>query len=149
MNRGLNGLPVCRESLHAVYAEELKTGAPADLLTVMLGSNDLLMGLSAKETAASMEKLLSCLIPEQTAGRILLLSPPVFRPGVWVEGPEQIEKSRQLGGLYGELAGQLGTLFADTAGWEIPLAFDGVHFTAEGHVRFAQHMEELLRTLDL
>ena len=42
------------------------------------------------------------------------------------------------------LAQRLGVAFGDTAGWDIPLLFDGVHFSPEGHHRFAEHLAKLL-----
>ena len=35
--------------------------------------------------------------------------------------------------------------FADAGEWDIPLAFDGVHFTEEGHRRFAARAEQAFR----
>ena len=38
---------------------------------------------------------------------------------------------------YKALSQRLGVGFADAGEWNIPLTFDGVHFTEEGHNAFA------------
>jgi lysophospholipase L1-like esterase len=57
--------------------------------------------------------------------------------GEWVQTKDLIEKSRELGKTYRALAERQGILFADSGRWKIPLTYDGVHFTEEGHRRFA------------
>ena len=49
--------------------------------------------------------------------------------------------SAQLAGLYRTLAQDKAIAFADAGAWDIPLAFDGVHFTEEGHRRFAEQAQ--------
>ena len=43
------------------------------------------------------------------------------------------------------LAERLGIRFADAGTWGIPLAYDGVHFTEQGHKNFAAGLLEELR----
>ena len=43
------------------------------------------------------------------------------------------------------LAEQLGVRFADAGRWDIPLAYDGVHFTEQGHKAFATKLLEELK----
>ena len=143
-NLGQNGLGVSRDLLHPVFVREIRSLGRIDLLTVMLGSNDLLLGLSAEETSAHMKKLLSLLQAEKAADKILLLAPVPFRRGVWVSDDHLIRSSRLLSEQYGTLAEALRTGFADTGGWDIPLACDGVHFTEGGHRRFAEALLPLL-----
>ena len=167
-NHGYNGLPVMRRSLHAMFARQVEREGPFDLVTVMLGSNDIILGSSPEETAADMEALIMTLketlgegsadgTPEPFAAtsspaaavpntRILLIAPPPFVPGFWVEGEEQIRRSKALAGEYKALAERQHILFADAGQWGIPLAFDGVHFTEEGHRIFAEKLiEKILR----
>ena len=70
---------------------------------------------------------------------VLLIAPPPFQSGTWVEGDQPIAVSVQLAKLYRALAQDHGIAFADAGEWGIALAFDGVHFTEEGHLRFAEH----------
>lgn len=34
-----------------------------------------------------------------------------------------------------------GVSFCDASGWDIPVVFDGVHFSEQGHRRFAEQLE--------
>ena len=49
-NLGQNGLSVSRKTLHPLFAQEIRNLGQPDLVTVMLGSNDILLGLTADET---------------------------------------------------------------------------------------------------
>ena len=116
----------------------------ADLLIVMLGDNDLLQHprFTAGDAASRMEGFLTGL--SRAPGSILLLAPPPLRPGTWVTEERLLAESAALGRHYKALAQRLGVAFGDTAGWDIPLLFDGVHFSPEGHHRFAEHLAKLL-----
>lgn len=54
---------------------------------------------------------------------------------------------RRLRPLYRELAERCGAFFCDTAVWDIPVVFDGVHFSEDGHRRFAKQMQRVLDTV--
>ena len=45
---------------------------------------------------------------------------------------------------YQVLSERLGIRFADAGEWNIPLAYDGVHLTEEGHRAFAEGVIEYL-----
>ena len=49
------------------------------------------------------------------------------------------------GGMVARLAERLGIRFADAGKWDISLAYDGVHFTEQGHRAFAVGLLEELR----
>ena len=110
--------------------------ADADLVIVMLGTNDLLQGCTAEKATDRMKRFLQSLplAPEH----ILLIAPPPMAPGEWVTDSSLIESSRMLAKYYRELAGQLGVRFTDEGDWHVTLAYDGVHFTEQGHRAFAQ-----------
>ena len=144
INCSLNGMSVPRS--HLRQAGLIRANEP-DLVIVMLGTNDLLSGLSAEETASRMGAFLDAIMAE---GRpVLLISPPVLQPGEWVLDGEQIEESLELGEAYRELADRKGCLFADAGEWDIDVTFDGVHFSPEGHGAFAQRLEEVLNRLEI
>ena len=69
--------------------------------------------------------------------------------GAWVSGPWEIEDSLAFAEGCRALAGRLGILFAGADRWEIPLAYDGVHFTEQGHRAFAQALFETLESLEV
>lgn len=65
--------------------------------------------------------------------------------GGWVPSPQLIEDSRTFAQLCQALAERLGIRFADAGKWDIPLAYDGVHFTEQGHKAFAAGLLEELK----
>lgn len=140
-NFGENG----REIPHSAFAlrilgQQLAALGPFDGICVMLGANDLLCGVSPAAAAARMEDLLDQL--DAYGVPLLLIAPPQFCLGTWVADEPLIHASARLAGLYRTLAQERGHAFADAGKWNIPLAFDGVHFTEEGHAKFAERAQE-------
>ena len=64
--------------------------------------------------------------------------------GQWVSSEKLIAASLALNLEYEAVAEHMGVRFADTGVWNIPMAFDGVHFTEEGHKTFAEHLINFL-----
>ena len=126
-NRGLNGRSIPREAV--------TFPADTDLLVVMLGTNDLLEGASPETAARRMEQFLAGV--NLTRERLLLIAPPPLEPGAWVQEESLPAASARLARLYRELAAAMGIRFADAGAWGVTLAYDGVHFTPEGHRAFA------------
>ena len=115
----------------------------ADALIVMLGTNDLLEGATARAAAARMEAFLNrCSMP-----LVLLIGPPSMKRGAWVPDDGLVEESKELSRQYEALAERLGIQFADAGEWDISLAYDGVHFTEEGHARFAEGLASRLEVI--
>ena len=127
---------------------EIPTSAPplladTDLLIVMLGTNDLLQGKSLEQAAGRLGRFLSGISLERS--KLLLIAPPPVALGEWVPGQQLIDDSRAFAGLCQALAERLGIRFADAGNWDIPLAYDGVHFTEQGHRAFAAGLLEELK----
>lgn len=140
INAGSNG----REIPCNPYALRLLTDhAPVDVFLVMLGTNDLLQGASAKESADRMEAFLNQLLPHCKS--ILLVLPPPMKRGAWVTSDELMAESIHLAEEYKLLAKKLNFPFVDTRHWNIDLTFDGVHFTESGHHIFAENLRKELR----
>ena len=139
INAGMNG----REIPHTLPSPgEL---ASADLLLIMLGSNDLLQGASAKEAARRMEFFLRQALPYYK--NILLIAPPPMQRGAWVSSDELVDASICLAEEYRLLADRLQISFVDTRQWNIAFTFDGVHFTESGHHSFAKLLTPHLRSI--
>ena len=117
--------------------------ADTDLLIVMLGTNDLLQGRSPEQTAERLERFLTSISLDQS--KILLIAPPPMSLGEWVSSPQLIDDSHAFARLCQALAERMGIRFADAGKWDIPLAYDGVHFTEQGHKAFAAGLLEELR----
>ncbi len=141
INCGMNGLKIPTDGkpwLKLIYKNN------PDLVAVMLGSNDLLEGCTAQKTAEKMACFVRCILI--SGKKVLLIAPPPMKTGAWVQDKLQIEESMKLSTAYRDLAEKNGTDFADSGGWKVDLAFDGVHFTEEGHKAFAlglnKHLEK-------
>ena len=127
---------------------EIPSASPAfpadtDLLIVMLGTNDLLQGRSPEQAAERLERFLSGIPLDRS--KILVIAPPPVKRGAWVPGQQLIDDSHTFAQLCQTLAAQMGIRFADAGRWDVPLAYDGVHFTEQGHRAFAAGLLEELK----
>ncbi len=113
----------------------------------MLGTNDILQGQSAEAAAQQMASFLDAMLKSVGEAKMLLISPPALCPGDWVQSDDVIAESEQLARYYAHLAGARHIAFADAAKWGVGLAFDGVHFTKEGHGAFFEGAYAALKTL--
>ena len=148
-NGGLNGRMIPQTSWQMKHFLEMLEDEKSGLLSVMLGTNDLLNALepSADRIAARMEDFIRN-VQDSTKGtglRILLVSPP------WIDtpdaGPACCAESRKLAGPYARVAEKLHLSFANAAEAHPQLAFDGIHLSEEGHTAFARWMEGVLTKL--
>ena len=139
INAGVNGREIPRNP----YALRLLAeNAPVDIFLVMLGTNDLLQGASAREAASRMEAFLNQLLPH--CKQILLVTPPPMKRGAWVPTDELVAESVRLASEYERIAQKLNIPFVDTRNWNTELTFDGVHFTEEGNHTFANRLADFL-----
>ena len=139
LNCGMNGREIPHRPLEIESAIRFFAAEQADLLIIMLGSNDLLMHpfYQAKDVANRMDEFLRAIrltLPEQP---ILLLSPVPMALGTWVQEDRLLQESARLSPLYAALAQKHLIAFADTAQWGVSLTFDGVHFSEQGHWSFS------------
>ena len=134
INAGANGREIPRNP----YALRLLT----EHALVLLGTNDLLQGASAKECATRMEAFLHPLL--SYCKQILLVASPPMKRGAWVLTDALVAESIHLAEEYKFLAEKLNIPFVDTHLWNIELTFDGVHFTEEGHHAFAENLRKEL-----
>ena len=137
VNAGENGRRIPGRAGEKMAFDRLLSGQkPIDLLIVMLGTNDLLQGNSPEAVTARMEAFLEGMDLDRS--RILLIAPPPMKRGEWVTSQTLVDASCALGREYEALSRRMGVGFADAGEWRIPLTFDGVHFTEEGHRAFAE-----------
>lgn len=122
-------------------------------LWIMLGTNDLLQErqFTAEDTAQRMEDFLKKIMAEPAVsdGKITLrlIAPARMEYGAWVDEERLYLESRRLGEAYRKVAERMGTDFTDAGKWEIPVVYDGVHFSEKGHHIFAQKIQEELTWL--
>ena len=143
-NLGSNGRQIPRNGSALSSFGQLSS---EDWIFVMLGTNDLLQGISAKDTTERMYLFLQQLLPH--CPNILLVVPPSLKRGAWVPSDELVRESFDLGDEYKRLAEKLGILFADTRDWNVELAFDGVHFTEHGHHIFAKGLADVIAKIHI
>lgn len=146
-NEGENGRSIPRPDEEIQIVAQVVRRTEAQVLTVMLGSNDLLQrpSLRAEVVEDRMGRFLTTLLASVPLGlRVLLVAPPPMRMGSWVPDERLIEESRHLAGCYKTLAQRLNIHFADTGAWDVDLTFDGVHFSELGHRTFAEKIQQTL-----
>lgn len=136
---GMNGAQIpYRPASIAHLRQQLEPLRPMDFVTLMLGSNDLLMGFSPEQAALRMENLLRALEDFP----VLLMAPPRMQLGAWVPSEELVTASESLARHYAALAKKLALPFFDPG--HCDLAYDGVHLSPEGHSEFAKRLMEAL-----
>ena len=150
INKGENGRSIPRLDWEIETAAGVVCRSKAEAIVVMPGSNDLLQcpSPSAEICAARMEEFLVAFFAKAPANlKVLLVAPPPMSEGTWVSNPRTLEESHRLAGCYKTVAHRLGIAFADAGPWCVGLAHDGVHFSEEGHLAFAEGMRKALNTL--
>lgn len=140
VNAGENGreIPYMDKQLNNLIVQN----PSVDLLMIMLGSNDLLQGNPLLTVKERMEHFLKGIPLERS--KILLIAPPSMKMGAWVTTRTLLDDSLEMCNVYRQIAERQEIRFADASAWNVPLAFDGVHFTEEGHRIFAEEMYTLI-----
>lgn len=139
------GWTVCNMGQNGREIPEVAPAFPedTDLLVIMLGTNDLLQGCSPKHAVGKLERFLSGI--NLSRDKLLLIAPLPMTLGEWVLNQQLINCSCTFDQCCRDSAGRLGICFADAGDWDIPMSYDGVHFTEQGHRAFADRLLELLR----
>jgi len=139
VNAGENGREIPRrEGELQRFDLMLSNQKPLDLLVVMLGGNDLLQGNSVEAIAQRMESFLARIQLERS--KIVLVGLPRMKPGAWITDVRLLEDCVRLNSAYGAVAEKLGVRFVDATDWDIEVTFDGVHYSENGHVTFAENL---------
>ena len=137
VNEGENGREIPRRDGELLLFDRmLDHQKPLDLLVIMLGGNDLLQGNSVDVVVRRMERFLEHIDLERS--KILLIGPAPMQRGEWVPTQTLVDASKELNRKYKTITDRMGIGFADAGAWSIPMTFDGVHFTEEGHRAFAE-----------
>ena len=151
----------------------LRQHSDADMLIIMLGSNDLFMtrNATAEKIAGKMRNMLVN-VPELTrwksqsavdlngsgsasGKRILLVCPPapsdrvIFFEMIGIPVLQTAERAarimKELPEKLAAVAAAYGLEFADATKWNISCLFDGLHFSEEGHKALAKHILTIIR----
>ena len=142
INEGQNARTVPhRERDVALFCDTLKNTSP-DLLIIMLGTNELLLGFAPEDALRRMEGLLNH-VPEGI--RVMLVAPPAIHKGEWVTEDRIIQGISEIAELYRELAERRGLIFFEAG--TLPLSHDGVHLSEEGNRRLGQTLWDYLKNV--
>ena len=144
VNLGVNGATIPRELELDQMRAQLASHLPAELVIVMLGTNDILCTYPADTCVERMDALLSAIKDEAPEAAILLIAPPATPLGDAASRQHFSAEYAALTDGYRALAERRGIRFADAGGWSIGLGPDELHFSAEGHAAFAVAVEALL-----
>ena len=148
LNFGQNGMSIpVGEQGFSHFRDLILRNQPADLVTVMLGSNDLLQSSTpdSETIGRRIEDFQrSLMVP---GVRFLLIAPPPMKPGTWVQDERLLTESASLAQCYLNTAETLGIAFTNAWAWNVGLTFDGVHFSPDGHASFAAGLMEVLNNL--
>lgn len=135
----------------------LLSHAPVDLVTIMLGTNDVksMYGVGAPEIASAMGQLADVARrtltgPGGVPPRVLLVAPVPVGPAtergeVWGFGASA-EKSRQLAAMYAIVAEKFGAAFFDAGSVATVSPVDGVHLDPSAHAALGAAMAAAVRT---
>ena len=145
LNAGQNGREIPHRPIELEHAIQLCRSSSADILVVMLGSNDLLCNphFTAENIAARMESFLRSLPPIQ----VLLIAPPSMQRGAWVDTDRLVKESARLATVFEVLARCQNCFFEDANKWKVDLTFDGVHFSEAGHRAFSAGLQSFFKTI--
>ncbi|MGN0373255.1 MAG: GDSL-type esterase/lipase family protein [Enterocloster sp.] len=155
INAGMNGRKIPRKSWALEsFDRQLAGCGPADLIFIMLGTNDLLTPFlpDAGKICMSMDQFVLHVLEHPLicgkGEKLLLTAPPAIVTGDFDAGASSRgREAKKLGDGYKKIAERYGLHFADASRWELPLAHDGIHLTPEGHRLFAEKMWDLLKNI--
>lgn len=143
VSEGMNGRRLPLNEAGMKYIERLLDGlSEDDVFAIMLGTNDILESAvpDANKPLVRMENLLKWIFARALHPRILIIAPPYVGSNGDPELKEYHEECIRMNKGFLELAAKYGVEAVDAADWNVPLTFDGVHFSEKGHRVFADNM---------
>ena len=133
---------------------------PADLVIIMLGTNDVkdFFGMPAYVISRGAGRIIEKIQqgaygPDGSVPEILLVAPLKLNPSVvdgWLAdefGASSLDKDVQLGRHYENIAKTLGVHYINAAEFAMADSGDGVHLNEEGHALMAEKMYEQVKKI--
>ena len=140
-----------------VFSMILESHRPLDLVTIMLGTNDLKLefNLSVEEIAQGVKELCEIVLNSEylidNPPKLLLISPVHIGSTIQPDQEEFFEQAReksyQFAEYYQRVAEELGIHFLDAAKIVSPSDGEGVHWDADQHIKFGKELSNLIRQL--
>ena len=134
----------------------LESHKPLDIVTVMLGTNDLKPRFSSMpyDIARGAQRVVmaaqeSKLGPNGSAPKVIMICPPptVEAPAFAHVFGNSVELSKKLSPFYRQLAKECGAIFLDAGTIVKTSQADGIHFDPQGHLALAQAVADIIRGL--
>ncbi len=145
VNAGLNGRQFPHDRAGFAYlAKLLADNSDADLVVIMLGTNDLFMMHPAdcRAIAARADAMFEA-VPALLERRVLLICPPL--PNLRPDGFRRaLAEAKGLSAALAEVAAARGAEFVDAGLWGCAVYPDDVHLTEAGHMTFARRLADYL-----
>ena len=140
-----------------VFSMILESHRPLDLVTIMLGTNDLKLefNLSVEEIAQGVKELCEIVLNSEylidNPPKLLLISPIHIGSTIQPDQEEFFEQAREKSYRFAEhyqrVAEELGIHFLDAAKIVSPSDGEGVHWDADQHIKFGKELSNLIRQL--
>jgi len=140
-----------------VFPFLLESHRPLDLVTIMLGTNDLKVefDLSVEEIAQGVKSLCEMVLNSEYLAdnppQILLISPTLIGSTIMPDEEQFFEQARekslQFAKHYEKVAADLGVHFLDAAKIVEPSEGEGVHWDADQHIKFGKELANLIRRI--
>ena len=137
----------------------LDSQSPLDLVVLMLGTNDLKLrfGLEAESIATGFYRYLDALRITPMAGarpKLLLVSPILLDESYKLNdvfhgmfGEDGVARSRALAPVYRRFAEENGIDYLDAASYAAASSADGIHMSAEDHIRLGGQIAAKIRDI--
>ncbi|MCR5452921.1 MAG: hypothetical protein K6F00_09860 [Lachnospiraceae bacterium] len=118
---------------------------PGDIFSIMLGTNDILLTANPRPGTAveKMNALIKWIKNELKDVKTIVVG-PVYISDNSGDMREYYDASLEMNRGFEELCRENGVTFWNAGEWDISLAYDGVHFSEEGHMQFAKKYIELM-----
>jgi len=137
----------------------LESHRPLDLVTIMLGTNDLKLefNLTVEQIAQGAKELCKTVLNSEYLAdnlpQILLISPTHIGSTIMPEQEEFFnqarEKSYQFAEYYQKVTSDLGIHFLDAAKIVEPSEGEGVHWDADQHIKFGKELKRIIENIFL
>lgn len=134
----------------------LASDGPIDLLTIMLGTNDLKadLGKTAPQIASHIDALVKIAQTDELQDRhggfqiLVICPPPVIGAGIFMpDFADSGEISRALPALYSRVAERRGVHFIDAGAHITSSDIDGIHFDEAAHNVLGNAVADQIRTI--
>ncbi len=146
LEEGMNGRPLPRFPYDEAFLNDLARGlSKGDLFIMMLGTNDILLTSHPDADAAvsRMEQFLQWRGRGNFSCEFMVLG-PAYVSDEDAELATYHKESRRMNAGFESLCRTYSIPYHNVGDWGIPLSYDGVHFSEDGHRVFAERLAGIL-----